>query len=181
MAGDLVAVGATAQNAFHGAVYVYHCDATARCTQFGKLIPFNSLPNGWFGASINIHGESMVIGAHHERDMRGTAYVFHCHNQTCHEFDKLWHSDSATEDAFGNAVAMQDTLVVIGSPSQSDEIGGVYLYACGSVICDETSKIKAPDGNPGDFFGSSLLLAQDRKLYIGAHGEAAVYVYSLGE
>lgn len=83
---------------------------------------------------------------------------------------------------FGGAIAISDGEVFVGSapidwPSGSDPAGVVYRYSRNEEgIWAESGRISASDGDLGDEFGRSILVA-DGLMLVGAPGVDAVYVF----
>lgn len=85
--------------------------------QQAKLLPFDGTADDWFGFSVSISGDTVVVGARYDDDNggnSGSAYVFEkpgggwsgALTQTA----KLLPSDGATDDFFGRSVSINGHL-----------------------------------------------------------------------
>jgi len=78
-----------------------------------------------FGWSVDIAGNALVVGAKFDDDVvssSGSAYVFRCNGVTWVQDQKLTAPDPAQNAQFGNAIAMDDNLIVVGA-WQDDDAG----------------------------------------------------------
>ena len=98
-------------------------DLASSWTQIAKLTADDGAVNDWFGYSVSIDGDTVVIGAWKDDDKgsnSGSAYVFTrdtagdlTSNWT--QVDKLTAGDGAAEDRFGTSVSIDGDTVVIGA------------------------------------------------------------------
>jgi hypothetical protein len=108
--------------------------------QAAKLTASDTEDWDWFGFSVAISGDTVVVGAHQEGGDRGAAYVFE-RNQggadNWGQVTKLTASDAANEDYFGGSVAISGEAVVVGA-SGEDGAGGnrgaAYVFGLQPVI-----------------------------------------------
>lgn len=102
---------------------------------------------------------------------------------------KLLASDGATQDDFGQAVAMTHSTAVIGAPSDTVgsnvEQGSAYVFVRVGVSWVQQAKLTASDGAAGDRFGTSVAISGDKIVIgapdadIGGHtDQGAAYVFS---
>src|SRR6185503_10851789 len=107
-----------------------------------------------------------------------------------HEFvNKLLAGDGAGNDSFGQSVAVDHEVVVVGTPTadpRGNSSGAVYIYGAntnGGLHWAQVQKIFPADGAMGDEFGTSVAVQNDT-LAIGARNargtrtSGAVYVYT---
>ncbi|MEZ4875801.1 MAG: T9SS type A sorting domain-containing protein [Flavobacteriaceae bacterium] len=93
------------------------------------------------------------------------------------EIQKLVASDRSQDSYFGNAVAIEDERLIIGSfrhePSGEplgSNYGAAYVFEKIAGQWQEVDKLTAPDAAPGDIFGFSVGLSGDTIL-IGTYTE----------
>jgi len=101
-------------------------------------------------------------------------------------------SDSAPEDGFGTACAVDGKTIVVGAYGNDhldpgsffNDAGAVYVFETDELGWVETQRLTAFDAKPNDFFGYSVAL-QGSTLVIGAAAKneenfssGAVYVYT---
>ena len=194
--GDTAVVGAYGEDNNKGAAYVLVRQSES-WSQVAKLTALDGQGGHWFGASVAVDGDTVVVGAFLGDgggdggvDNAGAAYVF---TKSGTEWDdatetaKLTASDGADLDAFGGSVAMDGDTVVVGAywdGDNGDDSGSVYVFtkATDSVWADatETVKLTASDGLGGDYFGVSVALDADT-MAVGApqdDGSGSVYVFT---
>jgi len=172
--------------------------------QLAKLTASDGAQNDFFGFSVAISGDSVVVGAPFDEIgtalNRGSAYVFvkpATGWATATETAKLTASDGLAGDNFGASVAISSNVVVVGA--FGDDIGtgfnrfnrgSAYVFVkpgTGWANMTETAKLTASDGTGGasdsdefgDQFGNSVSISGDTVL-VGAfrdvQGSAYVFV-----
>jgi hypothetical protein len=144
------------------------------------------------GNAVAIAGERIVIGAPEEDNMTGAVYVYRYNNVT-KEWEKeakLVALDGSAGDQFGTSVAIAESRIVVGSPTDSDngfQSGSAYVFRYYPETPGwlQEQKIIASDGTASDFFGLSTAIS-DNRVVIGSPLEGgptsnrgAVYVYEL--
>ena len=197
--GDTAVVGAYGDDNNKGAAYVL-VRRSGAWSQVAKLTALDGQSGHWFGASVAVDGDTVVVGAFLGDgggdggvDNAGAAYVF---TKSGTEWDdatetaKLTASDGADLDAFGGSVAMDGDTVVVGAywdDDNGDDSGSVYVFtkSTDSVWADatETVKLTASDGLGGDYFGVSVALDADT-MAVGAPQDddsGSVYVFTRQE
>jgi hypothetical protein len=203
----------------HGAVYVFERDEGGvnnfgLVTTLGASDPFNIDD---FGYSVAISGDILVVGAvGKDVDLNkdgttdistesqvGEAYIFQEDqggSKTWREVKKLFASDAAKKDEFGNSVSISGDTVVIGAfgkayDTDSDgtvdcdpkyngpdcSVGAAYIFQKDQGGVDnwgEVKKLLARDGLSRDFFGGSVAISNDL-VAVGfyAKNEAPAYLF----
>jgi gliding motility-associated-like protein len=178
--------------------YVFKKDGEwHNATEHARLFPENQLYGDWFGYSVALHGDQVIVGApgysseNHlpEDGFKGTAYVFlkpsGGWSGDIHEVARLSPSNPSRHGAFGTSVAIDDDDIYVGSPHSYfvwnvvDNLnnddgqlkpGTVYHYYKKSgwtTTAQEDEQIPSIQGEVRDMFGSGLVL-QDGFLFIGA-------------
>lgn len=150
-----------------GAAYTFDASATGNATSTDKLLASDGAALDEFGFSVDIDGETIVVGAHRDsfpgRNYVGSAYTFEStgdHSPT----SKLVTSDGKSEDRVGWGVAVGGAQIAVaadlddhGTSTTSNE-GSVYLYPRSSPLGErfEASRLTAPEPARADYFGSSV-------------------------
>ena len=126
--------------------------------------------NDWFGRSVAVDGDAMVVGAYGD-DVKGvnsgSAYVFTNASGVWRQVAKLTPSDGASNDLFGRSVAIDGDTVVVGAHGNDDggaDSGSAYAFTkpgSGWADTTETAKLTASDGAAGDRFGRALSMNDD--------------------
>jgi len=120
----------------------------------------------WFGQSIAMDGQYVVVGApgNIEEGGIGSAYLFKKSNDdSLIEVAKLQADDSMEVDNFGNAVAISGDYIVVGAEeddSVGNNIGSAYLFrkSQSDNAITQITKIEASDFEVGDKFGHSIAI-----------------------
>ena len=156
-----------------------------------KLTAFDGKENDWFGYSVAVHGDTIVVGAYqHDLDSEsdaGAAYVFTRPDGgwvATSTADKLTASDGVEGDRFGYSVAVHENTVVVGARGDDGKKGASYVFtkpAGGDWTSTSTSsKLTASDGVAVDYFGHSVAVHGDIIL-VGAFRHdltGAAYVFT---
>ena len=195
ISGDKVFVGADGDDDKgydSGSAYVYDL---ANSNAETKLAASDGASADFFGNSVAISGDKVVVGAYGDDDNEsasGSAYVYDLANSNAET--KLTVSDGAANDFYGYSVAISGDKVVVSAYGDNDEgydLGSVYVYDLsngnGTLSDVLASKIKltASDGSAYDYFGVSVAISGD-KVFVGAYGDddnggnsGSAYVYDL--
>ena len=154
--GDTVVVGAQGEDSsaagvdgdetdnsadFAGAAYVFTRDWSGTWSQQAYLKAFNTDARDFFGGSVGIDGDTVVVGAPGEASsatgvdgdetdnsepLAGAAYVFtRDGNGTWSQHAYLKASNTDIEDLFGTTVAVDGDTVVVGTRSEDSSATGV--------------------------------------------------------
>ena len=194
--GDTLVVGAPYESGgpgdpleAAGAVYVFERDlgGTDNWGQAARLAAVDAQSGDWFGWSVAISGDTVVVGAptfpYSERP--GSAYVFERDLGGQDSWGwavKLTASDAQLDDAFGEAVAIDGDTIVAGalwedggSGDPLENTGATYVFERdlgGAGQWGEAAKLVAGDAQAGDHFGWAVGIGGDT-LVVGARHAAA--------
>jgi hypothetical protein len=123
------------------------------------------------GISMAADGGRVMVGAPYDDDngeASGSVYVFRydADLQDWVEQDKLVAADGPTFAFFGNAVALEGGVAVIGAPRVGDngpESGAAYVfrYDPGLGQWVQEAKLLPADGSAGDLFGHAVAVSGD--------------------
>ncbi len=180
-----------------GAAYVFVRSGTT-WSQQAYLKASQVTVDDYFGASVAVSGDTVVVGAENEDSSTtgvgstpndsgsntGAAYVFLRSGTTWSQQAYLKASQVTTQDNFGNSVAVSgDTLVVgafqedsstTGVNSTPDESaansGAAYVFVRSGTTWSHQAYLKASQVTASDFFGDSVALSGDT-LVVGAQNE----------
>jgi len=185
----LVDLGSMLNKKFNaGAAYIFHDDGTS-WTQVQKLTAPDFADSDYFGWSVAMAGDLVVVGAIDDDDggnLTGSVYVFRRAGATWVFEQKLHASNPDPEDEFGFKVETDGQTVMAMSPVDSSGgvgTGSVYVFEHNGSSWVETQRISPSDGDEGCWFGWDLDLDGDR-LAVGAPQRdltktngGAVYIY----
>ena len=170
IAADVIAVGSPRDDDLgskSGAVYVYRQMGT-QWIEEQKLLAGDGAADDQFGAAIAMDdsataGDLIVVGARfHDSDHpmgvvdAGAVYVFRFSRGSWTEEQML--EGDIDEISFGASVDVEDDLIVVGAPKDSDDglnSGAVYVFRYNAGSWSEEDKITPdavlnPDPEPGD-------------------------------
>ncbi len=205
LSGAVVVVGAWQEGAggvHAGAAYVFERDqgGLANWGEVKKLTASNTGELDWFGRSVAVDGETILVGAPGQGNTatgNDTAYVFERNAggpANWGERAKLTASNAyGFGRGFGYSVAISgDTLLVgaFGGVVGGVAVGAGYVYqrdAGGADNWGEVTRLTASDAEDGDGFGISVAISIDT-VVVGAWKEdtngkwaGAAYVFERNE
>jgi hypothetical protein len=154
--GDTILIGSYTKDvggaSTAGAAYVFEKSAATWIEQ-QKLTASDADTSDQFGWSVAINGDVVLVGAI-TIGKSGFGYTFSRTGATWTQQQKLVASDAATDDGFGDAVAIDKDMIVIGAPGDDDEgsdSGSAYVYQIPQQAQPGLS-INYKSGSPGSFF-----------------------------
>lgn len=194
--GIRVVVGASADgigaNSFQGSAYVFS-RAGNTWTQTAKLLASDGATLDFFGVSVDIHGNNIVVGAFNKVNSNiskaGSAYVFTtATGAVWTQQQKLYDYNPEYEDYFGYSVSIFDDKIAVGTPGRKknnlDQVGMVTVYIRNNNVWSPSQYISPYDAVGGGQFGTSVDLAGNMLMmgapYITQNGVinlGGVYVY----
>eukprot|EP01043_Picozoa_sp_COSAG02_P085873 COSAG02_NODE_23442_length_718_cov_4.101777_1_plen_143_part_10 len=125
---------------------------------WSKLLASDGSQSDWFGNSVALDGEVLVVGAYLDDNAGGSnagaVYVFvrDAGSGAWSEAQKLLASDGSQYDRFGISVALDGEVLVVGAYEDDDadgsNAGAVYVFVrdAGSGAWSEAQKLLASDG-----------------------------------
>ncbi|WP_420615717.1 choice-of-anchor B family protein [Candidatus Palauibacter sp.] len=87
-------------------------------------------------------------------------------------------------DGFGEALAVEGDVLVVGAPKENESRGAAYVFVREGSMWSFWERLEAPDGMPGDAFGSSVAVGAGAQFGVigapgrGASGSVFAYVQS---
>lgn len=171
ISNDTVVVGAdganTGGNVNQGKAYIFVKPPSGwtNTTETAQLTAGDGIAGDYFGQSVSLYSDNIVVGAPGDQDDRGSVYVF-TKPQTgwtdIHQTAKFMASDGAANDYLGFSVAIENDTIVAGAPDQTltgVNQGAVYIFVKSGadwISRNETAKLTATDAMTGDEFGKSV-------------------------
>ena len=178
-----------------GAAYVFtRAPGSDEWNEPVKLTASDGVVNDWFGYSVAVDGDTVVVGARGHDNKTGAAYVFTRDSGTGVWGDdpgvsgtqriqtaKLTATGGAGFDYFGNSVAVHGKTIVVGAhlhdvTEGQDNSGAAYVFTRptdGSWADRTEVELAAADGS--NEFGSSVAV-DGNTVAVGA-GKNAAYVF----
>ncbi|MDP2687937.1 MAG: T9SS type A sorting domain-containing protein [Aequorivita sp.] len=207
IAGDYIAIAAYLEDhnangaeffESAGSVYIFKKQASGLWQQSQKLVASDRDEFDYFGFSIAMSGEYLVVGANEESSdengnnflgASGSAYVFKRSGNIYSETQKIVATDRSAQSKFGSSVTIDDDFIVVGSPFDTydigpgnieDQAGSAYVFQRNGNDWNQTLKIVPDDRNvPGTTikqFGTSVSLDAG-SLIVGAPSDNSVYFF----
>lgn len=131
-----------------------------------KLAPTDLNNNDFFGYSIGMDNDRLIVGANHRQEARVFKRYSALGNQNAWFQQKtLTGSGVAGGDNFGAAVDISGDWAIVGSPyddnARGGDAGSAYLFQWTGSDWLQRDKIMASDGAVGDIFGTAVALDGD--------------------
>ena len=155
ISSDSAVVGAFQADSEQGSAYTFIRSATT-WSQQQKLTASDGRANSWFGYSVSISGDSVIIGSPAYDGPSsltsanyGAAYFFNRSGTTWTEQQKLVSSDNAQYDMFGWSVAISSDDSVIGAyvaDNSAFNSGSAYVFTRPASAGPSSS---SPSPSPG--------------------------------
>ncbi|KAJ5076250.1 hypothetical protein M0811_06529 [Anaeramoeba ignava] len=132
----------------------------------GTIITTNGQSQDNFGFSVKISEDTIVSGAPQatiaNKSGQGAVYIFQNNGTNWNQMQILTASDGKAGDNFGNSLAIQDSILVIGAyysnVSTNHSQGKVYVFQNNGTNWIESQILTASDGSSGDWFGKSVAI-----------------------
>jgi hypothetical protein len=196
IAGDTIVAGSpghVAQGSTHaGTAYVF-VRSGASWAQQAELWAGDGGWFDWFGGSVAIDGDTIVVGAPMHRveswAMAGAAYVFVRSGGGWAQQAELSASDGGPGAQLGTSVAIDGDTVVAGAPEYHaghvDGVGAAWVFVRSGSSWEQKARLDPSDGAEWDGFGRSVAVTGDT-IVAGAPGHevsetpyaGAVYVFT---
>ena len=171
--GDWAAIGAHFVQG-GGAVFLFQ-NHSGQWSQVDKLVPFDGQSGDFFGESVSLSDDHLIVGAPRHDNQKGAAYVFKRVNDQWSLVKKIAAFDAQAEDYFGESVAIDGPLAMVGAPGDGDNgltySGATYVFTQSNNNWILLDKLMASDATDYDAFGHSLDL-DGFTAVIGAFNEA---------
>ena len=131
------------------------------------LIPEDSPDDDWFGYSLSVSGNQLVVGAPGDGDNRpesGSVYIFHEESGGWRQTSKLVPADGDIYQLFGRSVSQFGNRILVGAPCDwrcGEKSGEVYVYEYMQEGWGLAEKLYPIDLEQGDSFGNAVILSEN--------------------
>lgn len=167
-----------------GSVYVFGRSG-GDWTQQSKLTPDDGDEGDEFGMSLALADTTAVVGAP-EDENGGSAYVFEASGDNWTQQNKLTPPDDSG-GRFGTAVgtSSKGAMAIVGAP-EDEGSGTAHVFQAADSDWNHQTAVTPEDGSSGDFFGSSMAVADTGTIGLlgapgvggdGGSGAGAAYVF----
>jgi hypothetical protein len=162
-----------------GAVYVFRRDQGNTWYQMRKLDNPDPAANEFFGSSIAMYGNYLIVGCYRDASSRGAAYIYMDDGKGSWAGPtKITASDGEAGDDFGISVAISGDYAVVGasyedggSGNSKSDAGAAYVFRrTTGNSWSQSGKLTAYDSEAEDHFGGSVAI-DGRFILVGAYSE----------
>jgi len=178
LSGSWAIVGASADQSYSGAAYVYHLE-NGQWVEKQTLHPYTLRSHDYFGKSVILSGSWAIVGASGKNNSAGAAYVFHLENGQWVEKQTLHPDDLQSLVRFGVSSALSGDWAIVGASGYG---GAAYIFHLENGQWVQKQTLHPDDLQSGDYFGESIALSGDwaivGSLYKNQEAGAA-YVFHL--
>jgi hypothetical protein len=164
MADDAIVVTAPFVAGSAGAAYVYRWDGRS-WREEQKLIAPDGSKGAFFGGSVDIGADLVVVGADHVDDC-GALYVFCRASSSWSAAQKLCPEDGSVGAEFGYSVSMKDDEIIVGAPSARGG-GAAYVYSRQDGWWTETQRLTGWESSGSDFGRHVAHALREQTLIVG--------------
>ncbi len=178
LSGDIVVVGAYKDDegsSNSGSAYVFQ-KIGGDWIQQAKLTDVNGVENEYFGYSVAVSGDIIVVGA----PGIGSAFIYERNGAS---WDELTILSANTPDWFGKAVAINGDTIVVGAQRSFGASGAVFVYRRTGNNWVQEAQLSPSEGDISNDFGASVSISADT-IAVGAFGDddggynaEAVYIF----
>jgi hypothetical protein len=196
LSGDTVVVGAylddVGANTDQGSAYVFTRTGTT-WTQQAQLTATGGAAVDWFGYSVALSGETVIVGAYNDdvgaNTDQGSAYVFTRSGTTWTQQAQLNDTAGAALDNFGTSVAISGDTAIVGANvddvGANSNQGSAWVFSrVGSTWIGPDFQAIASDGTDLDQFGYSVGISGNTAIVgtpfddVGANGnQGSAYIF----
>ncbi len=151
-----------------GAAYVFRWDESLGWTQIQHLLAADAGSNDWFGWSVALSDDFLVVGAPQTGDYRdriGAAYVYRWDGCFYTFMQKITAADGNADDRFGVATAVHGSTIAVGAYQDSDIehwAGSAYVFRWDGSSWTEEQKLIDASATALRRYGSSVSVWEQR-------------------
>jgi len=174
---DVIVVGANGDDesgSNAGAAYIFNYNGN-EWIETQKIVSNDIEASDNFGESVAISNDIIVVGAYNEgENIEGAAYIFRLSGEVWVQEQKLQSSSMGNSYYFGNAVDIDNDIIIVGSYSDGGfSAGAVYIFRLSGEVWIEEQKLESSDIAPSDNFGWSVAI-EDDIIIVGAKNETSL-------
>lgn len=197
ISGDTIVVSSPSHDGAQpdsGAVYVFVKGEDGKYKQQQKLFEQNPNMGDFFGYSVSLSGNTLVVGSTGDGDNDnvprecGVVYVYVREGNSWNLQAQLWPPDPVERGFLGTWTAIVGDTIVAGASGddgKSDNAGAVYVWNRTGSAWALSQKITSDDGLANDWFGSAISF-DGKEIYVGAPGDdvnnsdqGSIYIFAM--
>jgi uncharacterized delta-60 repeat protein len=189
--GNTAVIGVQSDNSFQGTVQVFVRNGTTWIPQ-QRIVDTNVSTNALLGASVAIHGDTIVAGAPQDNGAvfrSGSAVVFVRNGTTWTRQQKLLPTDARQDARFGASVTIENNTAIVGSPIDNalagSGSGSAYVFQRTGAAWGTGQRISPADISRADTFGWGVDISGTNAVIssandtIGAVDSGSAYVFTV--
>tara|TARA_R100000935_G_scaffold1439_1_gene4539 strand:- start:93350 stop:94858 length:1509 start_codon:yes stop_codon:yes gene_type:complete len=165
LSGAVMAIGANETDNRKGSVYMYEKSTTGTWEYQEQLMASDATSDAFFGSSVSIDQDQLVVGAYGANSEAGAAYIYQKDSSgSWRETQKLTGAPASESAQFGWNTEIKEDNVVISAPhAYGFDPGELYFFKKNTEeTWIEESIIQGEDTVGEDFFGWSVALYGDQ-------------------
>lgn len=181
ISGDTAVVGAPGDDDNgdnSGSAYIFQWNGT-NWIQQAKLTASDGFNTDFFGCSVSISGDTVIVGALGWGNNKGRAYIFKGRGMGWIEQAQLNASDGAELDEFGHSVCISGDTAIVGAPEDESAAGSAYVFHRQGTTWNQQAKLTASDGASLKRFGISVYIRGESAIVGEGNslGTSAAYIF----
>ena len=163
-----------------GKAYIYNLSDGSLAYTLDNPNAYGTSGSDDFGHSVAISSNYAIVGARYEDDAGGNesgkAYVYDLSDGSlAYTLDNPNADTTTVSDQFGNSVAMSDTHIIVGAPTEDDasglNSGKAYIFSVSTgALVHTLDNPNAYGTSSGDWFGFSVAISSNYAI-VGAYLE----------
>ena len=169
-----------------GSAYVFRFNGRSWVEE-QKLTAADAAAGDWFGLSVSVSGETILVGANKDDCAAGvdcgSAYVYRFNGTTWVEEQKLIAFDADVDDGFGGSVSVDEDMALVGAPlddcTAGGDCGAAYVFRFNGTSWDQAQRLTASGAMVRSVFGTAVSV-NGRTAVGGASGDARTAVSVCG-
>ena len=163
--GNLMVVTARKSSLEEGSAYLFEKKG-GTWVHKADLVAGDTAPGAFFGQSVDMQGDLIVIGARNANpNEAGAVYFFRKSHDGWTEIAKVFPDNGKKNDQFGFTVDISGNTVAVGArradPGSLTDAGAVYVYSVKNDSVDFVTRLSPADAGAKDEFGQSVAIAGD--------------------
>jgi hypothetical protein len=188
MDDDMLIVGAPGKNNETGAAYLFDCSDSTSCSLETQLVANGSVMGDFYGQLTGLEDWLAVVGAGHQNNYQGAAYVFDCSDTSnCVLLSVLTApAGSVTGGYFGAFLYVANQIVYVTAAFNDSTTGYAWGFNCSDRQngCGQAYAVQPTDLDVGDEYGA-FIVAYDSTVVVSAqyHNDEAggAYVFDCSD
>jgi len=182
--GNEMAVGASGENSYQGAVHIFTNDGIWKVKQ--EILSPDSEAVGYFGSSVSMDGDLLAVGAYGVtvlgENKAGAVYIFKNISGTW-TFQQRISGVAVSNGQFGVSLSLDGNRLLVGAQGVYNGLGTAYIYEDSGSGFVQKQEVYPQTGALGDNFGKSVSLDGDVAVIgapkVGASNTGATYVFQI--